>query len=436
MSTNLFNPSDKRNYPSRWPLYRGKQLFRVIDERSEDGSEELLSVSHITGITPRSQKNVTMFQAESLVGYKLCRVGDIAANTMWTWQGAIGVSGYAGVVSPAYNVYRQNGDIFNPRFLDMLLRERGLIDVYHSLSTGIRPSRLRLYPDVFLTIRFPVPAREEQDHIVQFLGWKLSKINKLISIHKREISLLEEMKQAQINTLFFNLAQEGVAKKRLKSISQCNQATLDESTPSDYLFRYVDIGSVDAKRGITHYEEMVFGKAPSRARRIVHNGDLIISTVRTYLRAIAKIEEDDNVIVSTGFAVLTPKNVNSKYLEYCFKSDQFCDEVMRRSIGIAYPAINASVLMDISIPVPDYAVQLEIGERLNAECGRINDSIDFKRNQISELLELKSQIVSNVVTGKIDVRDIKIPDYEYVADETDADSDEDADMEETDDQEE
>lgn len=59
MSTNLFNPSDKRSYPSRWPLYRGKQLFRVIDERSEDGTEELLSVSHITGITPRSQKNVT-----------------------------------------------------------------------------------------------------------------------------------------------------------------------------------------------------------------------------------------------------------------------------------------------------------------------------------------------------------------------------------------
>jgi len=84
MSTNLFNPSDKRSYPSRWPLYRGKQLFRVIDERSEDGTEELLSVSHITGITPRSQKNVTMFQAESLVGYKLCQIGDIVANTMWT----------------------------------------------------------------------------------------------------------------------------------------------------------------------------------------------------------------------------------------------------------------------------------------------------------------------------------------------------------------
>lgn len=56
MSTNLFNPIDKRKYPSRWSLYRGKQLFRVIDERSHEGTEDLLSVSHITGITPRSKK--------------------------------------------------------------------------------------------------------------------------------------------------------------------------------------------------------------------------------------------------------------------------------------------------------------------------------------------------------------------------------------------
>ena len=91
MSTNLRNPADRRDYPARWTMRRGKELFREIDERSADGSEELLSVSHITGITPRSQKNVTMFQSESLVGYKICRPGDIAANTMWTWPAAIGV---------------------------------------------------------------------------------------------------------------------------------------------------------------------------------------------------------------------------------------------------------------------------------------------------------------------------------------------------------
>ena len=198
MSTNLFNPIDKRKYPSRWPLYRGKQLFRVIDERSDEGTEDLLSVSHITGITPRSQKNVTMFKSESLIGYKLCQMGDIVANTMWTWQGAIGVSKYEGVVSPAYNVYRQRKDYFNSTYLDMLLREHQLVDVYHSLSTGIRPSRLRLYPDVFLTIEFPVPPRAEQDQIVRFLDWKVSEINKLIGIRRKEIQELEELKKVLI----------------------------------------------------------------------------------------------------------------------------------------------------------------------------------------------------------------------------------------------
>lgn len=99
MIINHNNPSDRRSYPESWDRIKCGRLFREITDRSETGNEELLSVSHITGITPRSQKNVTMFQAESLIGYKVCHKGDIVANTMWTWQGAIGVSDYDGVVS-------------------------------------------------------------------------------------------------------------------------------------------------------------------------------------------------------------------------------------------------------------------------------------------------------------------------------------------------
>lgn len=79
--------------PEEWSMERGKGLFIEVDNRSEDGTEELLTVSQYTGITPRSQKNVNMFEAETLEGYKICEVGDIAANTMWLWAGAIGVSG-------------------------------------------------------------------------------------------------------------------------------------------------------------------------------------------------------------------------------------------------------------------------------------------------------------------------------------------------------
>ena len=87
--------------PEHWQIRRAKYLFREVDERSATGSEELLSVSHLTGVTPRSQKNVTMFKAASYVGQKTCRPDDLVINTMWAWMGALGVSRYAGIVSSA-----------------------------------------------------------------------------------------------------------------------------------------------------------------------------------------------------------------------------------------------------------------------------------------------------------------------------------------------
>src|ERR1700680_2224022 len=91
--------------PRHWQIRRAKFLFREVDERSATGKEELLSVSHLTGVTPRSQKNITMFLAKSNVGHKICRPGDAVINTMWAWMGALGVSKRAGIVSPAYAVY-------------------------------------------------------------------------------------------------------------------------------------------------------------------------------------------------------------------------------------------------------------------------------------------------------------------------------------------
>ena len=82
--------------PSHWSEKRAKYYFKEIDERSQTGDEEMLSVSHITGVTPRSQKNVTMFQAESNVGQKRCQPGDVVINTMWAWMAALGVSNHAG----------------------------------------------------------------------------------------------------------------------------------------------------------------------------------------------------------------------------------------------------------------------------------------------------------------------------------------------------
>lgn len=184
--------------PANWTVKRGKQLFSETNERSETGSEELLTVSHITGITPRSQKNVNMFKSESLVGYKICHNGDLAANTMWMWQGAIGVSKFHGVISPSYNTYRQKTNDYYFEYLDFLLRIRPLIDAYTIHSTGITLSRLRLYPDSFLSLYFIVPPITEQKEIADYLDTKCAEIDRLIAKKEQLVKELESYKKSLI----------------------------------------------------------------------------------------------------------------------------------------------------------------------------------------------------------------------------------------------
>lgn len=184
--------------PAHWGVERGKHLFAESDLRSTDGSEELLTVSQYTGITPRSQKNVNMFEALSLEGYKICDIGDIAANTMWMWAGAIGVSQYYGVISPSYNVYHQTKNAYHSKFLDYLLRIPPLVQCYESQSTGIRASRLRLYPQQFLNIRFPVPPYAEQEAMVAELEERCNMIDQLVAIKRKKIDKLNDYKKSLI----------------------------------------------------------------------------------------------------------------------------------------------------------------------------------------------------------------------------------------------
>lgn len=186
------------NIPNHWRMERGKNLLYETNLRSVDGQEELLTVSQYTGVTPRSKKNVTMFQAESLVDYKICEVGDIAANTMWMWAGAVGVSNYHGVISPSYSTYRQKHNDYNSDYLDYLLRIKPLVDEYASLSTGIRASRLRLYPTQFLSINYPVPPLGEQMDIVDFLDKRTTDIDSLITEKESLINDLEAYKKSLI----------------------------------------------------------------------------------------------------------------------------------------------------------------------------------------------------------------------------------------------
>src|SRR5208283_3303235 len=114
-------------------------------------------------------------------------------------------------------------------------------------------------------------------------------------------------------------------------------------------------------RGIAASTAVLFSDAPSRARRRVKDGDVIVSTVRTYLKAIAQVvEPPTNLIVSTGFAVIRPRSVHSKFLGYLVESEYVIAEVISRSVGVSYPAINSSDLMGIKLPLPPSDEQQDI----------------------------------------------------------------------------
>ena len=187
--------------PAHWEVKRGKHLFREINERSEEGTEELLSVSHTTGVTARSEKNVNMFLAEDYSGSKLCQPGDIVINTMWAWMGALGVSDLTGIISPSYGVYRAlEGGSFNRRFLEWLLRTTPFIEQYNKISTGLHSSRLRLYPHMFLGLLMAFPDRAEQDAIVEHVERETGNIDKAISVKESQITALREYKASLINS--------------------------------------------------------------------------------------------------------------------------------------------------------------------------------------------------------------------------------------------
>lgn len=183
--------------PKHWDIERAKWLFRERDQRSETGEEELLSVSHLTGVTPRSEKDVNMFEAETTEGYKICLSGDLVINTLWAWMGAMGVPSVSGIVSPAYNVY-QPGARLDPSYVDALVSLPIFGQEVTRYSKGVWSSRLRLYPEGFFEVFFPVPPIREQRAIVSHVAGEVKKLEELRVATERTIALLKERRAALI----------------------------------------------------------------------------------------------------------------------------------------------------------------------------------------------------------------------------------------------
>jgi type I restriction enzyme S subunit len=197
------------------------------------------------------------------------------------------------------------------------------------------------------------------------------------------------------------------AQKRLKYVATINDEALGEDTDADFEMQYVDISNVDSSGTIGDLVTYRFEDAPSRARRRVRDGDVIISTVRTYLQAIAQIRQPPaNLVVSTGFAVVRPgaEVFDAQYCKYALREPEFLAEVERRSVGVSYPAINASDLASIPVHIHEVNRQRAIADYLDRETARLDALVAAKVRVVGLLAEKRRALMTRAVTRGLDPR--------------------------------
>ena len=415
--------------PGHWNLLRAKCLFREIDERSKTGKEELLSVSHLTGVTPRRHKTITMFLAKSNVGHKVCRPGDTVINTMWAWMGALGVTQHTGIVSPAYGVYRPiEGCGVTPRYADHLLRTPIYSAEYQRRSTGVNSSRMRLYPEQFLRVPIIVPTIDEQAAIVRFLDWANGRLERTIRAKRKVIALLIEQKQAIIHRAVTRgldpnvpLKASGVAwlgdTPRHWQIQRLRQVATMKPSKSE---------SIELLRANT---EVTF----LPMERVASNG-VIDSSVKakssdvwngfTYFKCgdviVAKItpcfENGKGAFLdslpttigfgSTEFHVIRPRSqILGAYLRLITSSKQFLDNGENSMTGSAgQKRVPTDFVKNYPFALPTKHEQHLILTFVSTRTSGIDAVISRLHREIELLREYRTRLVADVVTGKLDVR--------------------------------
>ena len=191
--------------PEHWENIKLRQILRPFSEKNHP-ELQLLSVVREKGVIVRNTEHKEEnhnFIPEDLSGYKRVKQGQFVINKMKAWQGSYGVSKYDGIVSPAYFVFDFNQD-FNPDFFNYAIRSKIYVSFFGSASDGIRVGQWDLSMQKMKEIPFLLPPRGEQDQIVRFLDWKVSCINKLISLYNKKIFMLNEMKYKIIDRAVIN----------------------------------------------------------------------------------------------------------------------------------------------------------------------------------------------------------------------------------------
>lgn len=435
-----------KQMPGHWGLVRGKNLYQKMQRPTSD-TDEVVTCFRDGTVTLRKNRRTTGF-TESLkeIGYQGIRKGDLVIHVMDAFAGSIGVSDSDGKGTPVYSVCQAKGNS-NNQYYALLLREMARSGYIQSLYRGIRERSSDFRFEVFAAQFYPVPPREEQDQIVRFLDWKVSGINKLIRIRKRRIEELEAIKRSSIGYLVMGQAQSipqrGTAVSWVKTIpAHWNEKSLIQVAEEQQI---KNAGMVEDNLLSLSYGKIINkdikttdGLLPSsfEGYQIVHDGNIILrlTDLQNDHKSLRTGLVTQTGIITSAYTCLNVRhNILPEYLQLQLHVADLCKVFYGMGGGVRQ-SIGFKEIRKLVIAIPPVEEQQHILDSVHSIEKPINCAIQNSRDIIAGLEDLKMRLISDTVTGKIDVRGIEIPEYEFVDEDTDT-GNEDGSEEETEEQE-
>lgn len=422
--------------PERWNIRRGKTIFNCVDVRSSTGQEELLTVSSQHGVIPRKSANVTMFKAESYIGYKLCWPGDLVINSLWAWARGLGVSQEHGIISSAYGVYRLKSE-FNEyaHYIHHLVRSAAFQWELQVRSKGIWTSRLQLTDDAFFSAPFPIPPAHEQAAIVRYLEYMDRRIRRYIRAKQKLITLLEEQKQSIIHQAV--TGQIDVRTGQPYPVYKPSGVEWLGEVPEHWEIGRLKNAAV-VQTGLTLGKDYRGTKTISRPYLRVANvqhGRVDLSLVK-YIDVPRREAEgatlrDGDVLMTEGGdidklgrgcvwrnEIPDCLHQNHVFAVRCLQETllpEYLVGLMTSQHGRAYfqltakqttnlASTNSTTLRAFPILLPSIEEQKSLLDRVEKDTRTISSAIDRAEKEIVLLREYHTRLIADVVTGKLDVR--------------------------------